>query len=76
MKDRNVQKRRAKPRSDGSEIGVVRVFSNPGPDAEDRLRRLFTLLVRYATQDGQDEEQDGNSPQDERDPDGPANGEA
>ena len=53
MKDRNGQNRRAKPRSDASEIGVVRVFSNPGPDAEDRLRRLFALLVRYATQDGQ-----------------------
>ena len=65
MKDRNVQKRRAKPRSDGSEIGVVRVFSNPGPDAEDRLRRLFTLLVRYATQDGQDEPHQEHSSDDD-----------
>ena len=24
---------------------------NPGPDAQDRLRRLFTLLVKYATKD-------------------------
>ena len=24
---------------------------NPGPDAEDRLRRLFTLLVEYANKD-------------------------
>ena len=24
---------------------------NPGPDAQDRLRRLFTLLVKYATRD-------------------------
>ena len=24
---------------------------NPGPDAQDRLRRLFTLLVEYATRD-------------------------
>ena len=53
MEDRNGQNRRAKPRSDGSEIGVVRVFSKPGTDAEDRLRRLFALLVRYATQEGQ-----------------------
>ena len=54
MENRNGQKRQGKPKRDPSEIGVVRVFSNPGPDAEDRLRRLFTLLVRYATQDGQD----------------------
>ena len=51
MKDKKRQDRRGKPRSDASEIGVVRVFSNPGPDAEDRLRRLFSLLVKYATQD-------------------------
>ena len=33
------------------ELRVVRVASNPGPDAEDRLRRLFTLLVRSAARD-------------------------
>ena len=53
MKGRNGQNRRAKPYSNASEIGVVRVFSNPGPDAEDRLRRLFTLLIRYAMESGQ-----------------------
>ena len=51
MKDKKRQDRRGEPRGDASEIGVVRVFSNPGPDAEDRLRRLFSLLVKYATQD-------------------------
>ena len=55
MKDRNGQNRRAKRKSDASEIGVVRVFSNPGPDAEDRLRRLMSLMIKYATQDGQAE---------------------
>ena len=34
-----------------SEIGAIRVFSNPGPDAEDRLRRVVTLMVKYATRD-------------------------
>ena len=53
MKDRNGQNRRGKPRNDSSGIGRVRVFSNPGPDAEDRLRRLMSLMIRYATQDGQ-----------------------
>ena len=45
---------RDKPNTSGreaAELGVVRVFSNPGPDAEDRLRRLFSLLVKYATSD-------------------------
>lgn len=47
--------KRQKKRSGGnsSEIGAIRVFAKPGPDAEDRLRRLLSLLVKYATQDGQ-----------------------
>ena len=52
-KDRKERKRRGKPAGDAPEIGVVRVFSNPGPDAPDRLRRLLSLMVRYATRDGQ-----------------------
>ena len=36
----------------GPELGVVRIHCNPAPDAQDRLRRLFTLLVKYATGDG------------------------
>ena len=35
----------------GPELGVVSIDFNPGPDAQDRLRRLFTLLVKYATKD-------------------------
>ena len=27
------------------------ITSNPGPDAQDRLRRLFSLLVKYASKD-------------------------
>ncbi len=54
---------------------MVRVFSNPGPDAEDRLRRLLSLMVRYATRDGQAEtEQD--SPTDAQPTDDPAEKEA
>ena len=44
-----------KPRKssrDGAELRVVRIRSKPTPDAQDRLRRLFTLLVRYATAEG------------------------
>ena len=47
-------KRRKRPAGDHREIGVIRVFSNPGPDAEDRVRRLVSLMIRYATQDGQE----------------------
>ena len=53
MEDTNTRNRRGKTQGDASELGVVRVFYNPGPDAEDRLRRLFSLLVKYATRDGQ-----------------------
>ncbi len=35
----------------GTELRVVRIDFDPGPDAEDRLRRLFTLLVKYAAKD-------------------------
>ena len=73
-KDRKEQKRRGKPAGDAPEIGVVRVFANPGPDAQDRLRRLLSLMVRYATGDGQvtqDESTlpDGSSSEDHADAD-------
>ena len=53
MEDTNTGNRRGRHQGDASAFGVVRVFYNPGPDAEDRLRRLFSLLVKYATRDGQ-----------------------
>ena len=53
MEDTNTRNRRGRPHGDASGFGVVRVFYNPGPDAEDRLRRLFSLLVKYASRDGQ-----------------------
>ena len=37
----------------GPELGVVSIHFNPGPDAQDRLRRLFTLLVKHASKDKQ-----------------------
>ena len=48
MKD---AKSRTKPRNrdgDASEMRVVGLDFNPGPDAQDRLRRLFTILVKLA----------------------------
>ena len=46
--DKNVEKRKRKDTGAAPEIGVVRIFSDPGPDAQDRLRRLLSLMVRYA----------------------------
>ena len=51
--DMKNDKRQKKPkRSDGdaSEIGEIRVHYKPGPDSRDRLRRLTTLLIRYAAE--------------------------
>ena len=46
-------KRQDKPkRTNGSpELRIVGIDCDPGPDAQDRLRRLFTLLVEHATKD-------------------------
>ena len=33
------------------DLKVVEIASRPGPDGEDRLRRLFTLLVNLASAD-------------------------
>ncbi len=46
---------RRMPEEDFSEFGEVRVISRPAPDAEDRLLRLFTLLLRPSAGDGQAE---------------------
>lgn len=56
--------KRQKKRSGGnsSEIGAIRVFSNPGADAEDRLRRVVTLMVKYATSDVQAESKKDSVP--------------
>ena len=46
MDDKKTRKRRETSDGDSSEFGEVRVISRPAPDAEDRLRRLFTLLLK------------------------------
>ena len=53
MENDRQHKRARRPCKDAPHVGVVRVFSRPGPDAEDRLRRLMSLMIKYATQDGQ-----------------------
>ena len=53
MNDKDRQNRRERPKRDDSEFGVVRVVSKPAPDAENRLRRLFTLLLEHAARERQ-----------------------
>ena len=53
LKSKDTQSRRGRPEGGASELGVVRVVSRPAPDAEDRLRRLFTLLLEHAAREGQ-----------------------
>ena len=52
MEDDKWRKKRKDPAEKPWKIGEVRVFSNPGPDAQERLRRLLALMVRYAAKDG------------------------
>ena len=53
MNDKSRQNGQRTPVEDFSDFGEVRVISRPAPDAEDRLRRLFTLLLRPSAGEGQ-----------------------
>ena len=47
-------KNKDRPKSSGRDSGELRIAGidcNPGPDAQDRLRRLFTLLIECAVVD-------------------------
>ena len=48
MRDTKKPGKPGKPRRADPEPRVVRIEFNPGPDAEDRLRRVFTILVNHA----------------------------
>ena len=51
MKETKRQRKPTKSGRAGPELRVVRIDCNPGPDAQDRLRRLFTLLVKLAARE-------------------------
>ena len=53
MKDKKRQNRRGKPTGDAPELRVVEINYDPGPDAEDRLRRLFAILLEHAAGESQ-----------------------
>ena len=65
MKDKSRQNGQMKPQEDFSEFGEIRVISRPAPDAEDRLLRLFTILLGSSAGDGQAESKN-NLPPDDR----------
>ena len=48
MQDTKKRGKPRKPRRAAPELRVVSVEFNPGPDAEDKLRRVFTILVNHA----------------------------
>ena len=66
MNDKSRQNGRPKPEEEFSEFGEVRVISRPAPDAEDRLRRLFTILLGSSAGDGQAESEEDSPPDDRR----------
>ena len=53
MKDANNRNKRRNSRADSQELKLAGIDYNIGPDAEDRLRRIFTILLRHAARDGQ-----------------------
>ena len=61
MKEKSRQNGRRMPESDASEFGVVRVISRPAPDAEDRLRRIFTILLEHAVGERQAAPEDASA---------------
>ena len=65
MEEAKTQNGAGTTEEDFSEFGDVRVISRPAPDAEDRLRRLFTLLLGSSAGDGQ-AESENDSPTDDR----------
>ena len=48
LRDTKHRTKRRGRESDAPDMRVVGIDFNPGPDAEERLRRLFTILVRLA----------------------------
>ena len=64
MKGKHRQNRR-RPEGDTSEFGAVKVISNPAPDAEDRLRRIFTILLEHAARERQATPDDSDAPTDD-----------
>ena len=48
MEDTTEKNRRRKPAREEPELRFVGIDVKPAPDAQDRLRRLFTILLEHA----------------------------
>ena len=52
----NDSKSKTRPKNSGKdspELRVVGIHFNPAPDAQDRLRRIFTILLEHAARERQ-----------------------
>lgn len=48
MRDTRKRRTQRRPRCAAQEPKVVRIHFHPGHDAQDRLRRVYTILVNHA----------------------------
>ena len=48
MEDSKRHNRLGRPGKDAPEVRITGIAFNPGPDAQDRRRRLFAILVKLA----------------------------
>ena len=53
MEDKQKYRRMGRSAENTPEMKVVGIAFKPGPDAEDRLRRLFTILLEHAVRERQ-----------------------
>lgn len=60
LKEAKSQTRQKTSGRDSPELRVVGISFNPGPDAQDRLRRLFTLILEHAAEKRQVSPPDDN----------------
>ena len=68
MEDAKRQNKPGRPDSDAPDMRVIGIDFNPGPDAEERRRRLFPILVKLADDElpipGTDSSPDGGDEED------------
>ena len=53
MQDARKRTRRRASCRKGPELKLAGIDCRPAPDAQDRLRRIYTILLRHATKDRQ-----------------------
>ena len=61
MRDEKKTRKVRKPRRADQDLRVVGIHFNPGPDAQDRLRRIFTLLLKHANEGNKESSNRGST---------------